>query len=424
MSIGKRVKKMINRNIPKIRFKEFINNWNNYKLGQLGNFKSGIGFPDSQQGGTEGIPFFKVSDMNNIGNETEMRNANNYVTQEQIMKNSWKVIDETPAIIFAKVGAALMLNRKRLVTRPFLIDNNTMSYSFDESWDKDFGLTLFQTINLPKYAQIGALPSYNASDIAMIKVNVPNVQEQSAIGSLFRTLDSLLSSYKDNLANYQALKATMLSKMFPKAGQRVPEIRLDGFEEEWEFSSLGDQADITKLAGFEFTNHVVYSDEGEILAIRGLNVKNQKINLSDVKYIDKSDFSKLDRSKLIEDDLLFTYVGTVGEVARVPESVLWYLAPNVSRIRLNMALDSRFVLYQISSNRFKQKQISPLIATSSQPALSMANIRKFIISFTTLEEQRAIGAYFSNLDNLINSHQEKISQLETLKKKLLQDMFI
>lgn len=409
---------------PKIRFREIVNKWNNYKLGQLGNFKSGIGFPDSQQGGTEGIPFFKVSDMNNIGNETEMRNANNYVTQEQIMKNSWKVINETPAIIFAKVGAALMLNRKRLVTRPFLIDNNTMSYSFDESWDKDFGLTLFQTINLPKYAQIGALPSYNASDIAMIKVNVPNVQEQSAIGSLFRTLDDLLASYKDNLANYQSLKASMLSKMFPKAGQTVPEIRLDGFEGEWTFSSLGEQADITKLAGFEFTNHVVYSDEGVIPAIRGLNVKNQKIDLSDVKYIDKSDFSKLDRSKLVEDDLLFTYVGTVGEVARVPESVLWYLAPNVSRIRLNMALDSRFVLYQMASNRFKQKQISPLIATSSQPALSMANIRKFIISFTTLEEQCAIGAYFSNLDNLINSYQEKISQLETLKKKLLQDMFI
>lgn len=216
----------------------------------------------------------------------------------------------------------------------------------------------------------------------------------------------------------------MLAKMFPKAGQTVPEIRLDGFEGEWKFSSLGEQADITKLAGFEFTNHVVYSDEGEIPAIRGLNVKNQKVNLSDVKYIDKSDFSKLDRSKLIEDDLLFTYVGTVGEVARVPESVLWYLAPNVSRIRLNRALDSRFVLYQMASNRFKQKQIFPLIATSSQPALSMANIRKFIISFTTLEEQQAIGSYFSNLDNLISAHQEKISQLETLKKKLLQDMFI
>ena len=268
------------------------------------------------------------------------------------------------------------------------------------------------------------VPQLTAPQLGNYKVYHPEIEEQIAIGSLFRTLDELLTSYKDNLTNYQSFKATILSKMFPKAGQTVPEIRLGGFEGEWEFSSLGEQADITKLAGFEFTNHVVYSDEGKIPAIRGLNVKNQKVNLSDVKYIDKSDFSKLDRSKLIEDDLLFTYVGTVGEVARVPESVLWYLAPNVSRIRLNRALDSRFVLYQMASNRFKQKQIFPLIATSSQPALSMANIRKFIISFTTLEEQRAIGSYFSNLDNLINSHQEKITQLETLKKKLLQDMFI
>ena len=57
------------------------------------------------------------------------------------------------------------------------------------------------------------------------KVPVPSQEEQSAIGSLFRTLDDLLASYKDNLANYQSLKATMLSKMFPKAGQTVPEIR-------------------------------------------------------------------------------------------------------------------------------------------------------------------------------------------------------
>ena len=271
----------------------------------------------------------------------------------------------------------------------------------------------------------GTAKGVSQKSLSNLKISVPaSLDEQSAIGTLFRTLDDLLAGYKENLANYQSLKTTMLSKMFPKAGQTVPEIRLDGFEGEWKFSPLGEQADITKLAGFEFTNHVVYSDEGEIPAIRGLNVKNQNINLSDVKYIDKSDFSKLDRSKLIEDDLLFTYVGTVGEVARVPESVLWYLAPNVSRIRLNMALDSRFVLYQMASNRFKQKQISPLIATSSQPALSMANIRKFIISFTTLEEQQAIGSYFSNLDNLINSHQEKISQLEILKQKLLQDMFI
>ena len=72
------------------------------------------------------------------------------------------------------------------------------------------------------------------------KVPVPSQEEQSAIGSLFRTLDDLLASYKDNLANYQSLKATMLSKMFPKAGQTVPEIRMDGFEGKWQKYYLGD----------------------------------------------------------------------------------------------------------------------------------------------------------------------------------------
>ena len=72
------------------------------------------------------------------------------------------------------------------------------------------------------------------------KVPVPSQDEQSAIGSLFRTLDDLIVSYKDNLTNYQSLKATMLSKMFPKAGQTVPEIRLDGFEGEWDEWKLSD----------------------------------------------------------------------------------------------------------------------------------------------------------------------------------------
>ena len=406
------MKKMINRNIPKIRFKEFINNWNNYKLGQLGNFKSGIGFPDSQQGGTEGIPFFKVSDMNNIGNETEMRNANNYVTQEQIMKNSWKVINETPAIIFAKVGAALMLNRKRLVTRPFLIDNNTMSYSFDESWDKDFGLTLFQTINLPKYAQIGALPSYNASDIAMIKVNVPNVQEQSAIGSLFHNLDDLLARYKDNLANYQSLKTTMLSKMFPKTGESVPEICLDGFEGEW------------KSDTFES-----YLTESRILGDSGLDAKKITVKLwgkgvveKEEKYAGSSNTQYYIRkagqfiySKL---DFLNQAFGIIPTELDGYQSTLDLPTFDVKGI------DTKFLLEYVMRREFYEYQ--GLIANGSRKAkrIHPDDFLSMPVRIPSLAEQQAIGDYFSNLDQLITSYQEKITQLETLKKKLLQDMFI
>ena len=409
---------MINRNIPKIRFKEFVNKWNNYKLGQLGNFKSGIGFPDSQQGGTEGIPFFKVSDMNNIGNETEMRNANNYVTQEQIMKNSWKVINETPAIIFAKVGAALMLNRKRLVTRPFLIDNNTMSYSFDESWDKDFGLTLFQTINLPKYAQIGALPSYNASDIAMIKVNVPNVQEQSAIGSLFRTLDDLLASYKDNLSNYQSLKATMLSKMFPKAGQTVPEIRLDGFEDEWGKYYLGDIFE-------QVSNYIEPSVENELWSLtveKGLTPKTDRYKRDFlVKKNDK--FKKVDVNEFVYNPMNLTLGALDLNDNEVTISVSGYYVVMKNRDIekfdndfLKILLKTTYAIYQ-----YKQFATGTLIEKQRVQFPTFSEIPFYL---PPIAEQQALGAYFSNLDNLIAAHQEKISQLETLKKKLLQDMFI
>ena len=398
---------MMKQSNPRIRFKEFNNKWGNYKLGQLGTFKSGIGFSDSQQGGTEGIPFFKVSDMNNIGNETEMRNANNYVTQEQIMKNSWKVINETPAIIFAKVGAALMLNRKRLVTRPFLIDNNTMSYSFDELWDKDFGLTLFQTINLPKYAQIGALPSYNASDIAMIKVNVPDVQEQSAIGSLFRTLDDLLTNYKDNLANYQSLKASMLSKMFPKAGQTVPEIRLDGFEGEWETKILSEVTNITMGQSPKSENYT--DNPNDYILVQGnADIKDKQV----VPRLWTTEVTKMAEIG----DIILTVRAPVGDIGKTDYNVV--IGRGVAAIKGN-----DFIFYTLE--KMKMTGFWNRFSTGSTfESISSNDIKEAIIQIPTLKEQQAIGAYFSNLDNLISAHKEKISQLETLKKKLLQDMFI
>lgn len=185
--------------VPEIRFPGFTEDWEERKLGELGKTQSGIGFPDAEQGGSEGTPFFKVSDMNNIGNEYEMRNANHYVSNEQIERKKWKPIKDVPAIIFAKVGAAIMLNRKRLVTSPFLIDNNTMAYLFNNTWDIYFGKILFETINLPRYSQVGALPSYNSSDIENISVKVPVKDEQQKIGTFFKQLDDTIALHQRKL---------------------------------------------------------------------------------------------------------------------------------------------------------------------------------------------------------------------------------
>ena len=187
---------------------------------------------------------------------------------------------------------------------------------------------------------------------------------------------------------------------------------------------MGDIADVTKLAGFEFTEHVVYSDEGNIIALRGLNIKNGQLILDDVKYIDGSNFSKLSRSKLFIDDIMFTYVGTVGEVAIIKENDRFYLAPNVSRIRVKSDDSPKFISHYMRTDNFKNKVIFPLIATSSQPALSMENIRKFTINIPiSREEQDCLAKYFDSLDRLITLHQQKITLLTKLKKAMLEKMF-
>ena len=205
--------------------------------------------------------------------------------------------------------------------------------------------------------------------------------------------------------------------------RKVPKLRFPGFTDAWEQRKLGDFSDITKLAGFEFTEHVQYSESGSIIALRGLNIKNGRLILDDVKYIDNSNFSKLNRSKLKEKDIMFTYVGTVGELAIIEENDKFYLAPNVSRIRILDGTSPLFLMQNMWRSDFYQSMISPLIATSSQPALSMDNIRKFLVSLPTVSEQACIGNFFSYFDSLISLHQRKLDNVKMLKKSLLQKLF-
>ena len=200
---------------PKIRFKGFFDAWEQRKLGELGCCQSGIGFPDKEQGGEIGIPFYKVSDMNIYGNEQEMLISNNYVTLEQIQKMKWRPIYDVPSIIFAKVGAAVMLNRKRLCRKPFLIDNNTMAYKLSNKWDINYCKIEFERLDLTKYIQIGALPSYNGKDVENIETIIPkNLNEQTKIGNFFYNLDNLITLHQLKCAKLKNIKKALLDKMF------------------------------------------------------------------------------------------------------------------------------------------------------------------------------------------------------------------
>ena len=202
----------------------------------------------------------------------------------------------------------------------------------------------------------------------------------------------------------------------------VPNLRFKEFQGEWEEHLLGNISDVTKLAGFEFTKYVTYEDTGSIIAIRGLNCKNGSLDLRDVKYIDNSDFSKLSRSKLYVGDILYTYVGTVGEVAVVDKNDKYYLAPNVSRIRLSKDYNSDFMKQLLGSKKFYYKIVFPLIATSSQPALSMENLRRFKLKVPSIKEQKKIASLFKAIDEHIATQSKIIDKLQSLIKGIAQNI--
>lgn len=200
--------------VPEIRFKGFEGEWETRKLGDKGKTISGVGFPEADQGGVFGTPFFKVSDMSNPGNESLMVRANNYVSEEQIRKHSWHPVENLPAILFAKVGAAALLNRKRLVKNRFLMDNNMMAYCLNDGCNADFFKFLFESIDLSSFVQVGALPSINGKDIESKAVRFPSLPEQQRIGSFFRELDKLIESVQKKAAKLRQVKSALLEEMF------------------------------------------------------------------------------------------------------------------------------------------------------------------------------------------------------------------
>lgn len=202
----------------------------------------------------------------------------------------------------------------------------------------------------------------------------------------------------------------------------TPELRFPEFSYVWKSALLGDVSYITKLAGFEFTKYVNYSNKGKVPAIRGLNVKNGRFNFKELKYIDDSDFSKLSRSKLLPKDIVFTYVGTIGNAAIVPNNTNWYLAPNVAKIR-STNVDPKFLLQILINPNFKRREIFSWITTSSQPALSMSNIRNFKLYLPSIMEQEKLGEFFSKLDRQIELEEEKLELLKQQKKGYMQKVF-
>lgn len=202
-----------------------------------------------------------------------------------------------------------------------------------------------------------------------------------------------------------------------KEGYKKTEVGV--IPEDWETNNVGECAKVTKLAGFEFTEYIEYIEDGEIIALRALNLKNGKLDLKDIKRIDRSVSENLQRSKLFNGNMLFSYVGTVGEVALIEENDKYHLAPNVAKLAFNENIIPKFALQYFRGNLIVN-EINKYITTTSQPALSMENIRKLKIIIPPLKEQEKIAEILSTVDWHIYNTEKLIEKCRVLKKGLMQ----
>lgn len=394
-----------NDNVPEIRFDSFKEEWDKKRFKDFTKLSQGLQIAISSR-------FLEDGEHRYFYITNEFLNPNS-TKKYYIESPSENVICTVDDILMTRTG-----NTGKVITNiSGAFHNNFFKVDYDKfETSKMFLYYLLTSNDIQKEIIIRAgnstIPDLNHSDFYSIKTSVPALDEQTAIGALFRTLDDLLARYKDNLTNYQSLKATMLSKMFPKDGQTVPEIRLDGFEEEWGKDTLEPYLTESRISG----------DTG--LTAKKITVKlwGKGVIEKEEKYAGSSNTQYFIRkggqfiySKLDFQNQAF---GIIPNELNGYQSTLDLPTFDIQNI------DSKFLLEYVMRREFYEYQ--GLIANGSRKAkrIHPEDFLVMPVRIPSIEEQQAIGAYFSNLDNLINSYQEKISQLETLKKKLLQDMFI
>ena len=193
---------------------------------------------------------------------------------------------------------------------------------------------------------------------------------------------------------------------------------------DWQISTLGEIADITKLAGYEFTKHIKYDDSGEIIALRALNVVDGHLDLSNIKRIAKSISDDLPRSKLYKSDLLLTYTGSkLGDTALVDADNKYHLAPNVCRLRVNEEEDSYYLYLYLRSKEFS-RHLDNFKVGSGQPTVPMKNIRKIPIPLPSINARRNIGDIYRAFDDKIELNRKMNQTLEEMAQTLFKSWFV
>lgn len=407
--------------IPNIRFKGFTDDWEQRKLGEIvervtrknQSLQSQLPLTISAQ--------FGLIDQNEF---FDKRIASKDVSGYYLIKNGEFAYNKSTSVD-APWGAIKRLDRYEMGVLSTLYIVFRIRDSIKTN--SDYIVTYYDTNiwhkEVKAIAAEGArnhgLLNITPSDFFETVIALPkDFEEQQKIGEYFSNLDNLITLHQRKCEQTKELKKFMLQKMFPKKGEKNPEIRFPGFTDDWEQRKLGEVADKTYGGGTPKTSIEEYW-QGNIPWIQSQDLSENKVfGVEPRKYINQKAIEN-SATKIIPKNsiAIITRVG-VGKLALMPISYCTsqdFLS--LSSLKIN-ELYATYVIYKMLQIEKEKVQGTSIKGITSAELLS----KKIDVPIKYAEQQK-VGEYFSNLDCLITLHQRKCEQLKELKKFMLQNMF-
>ena len=413
---------------PSYRFAGYTESWEEKKLGEVSTHRSGTSI--EKYFAENGV--YKVISIGSYGLDGEyidqgIRAISNEVTDKKIVKEN-----ELTMVLNDKTSNGTIIGRTLLIksSNEFVVNQRTEIISPKEILDSQYAYVLLNgnfREQVKKIVQGGTQIYVNYSSVEQLKLSLPSLPEQTAIGSFFQDIDQLISLQQRKLEVLKEQKKTYLKLLFPAKGQTKPALRFAGFEDDWKEVKLGEVFDIV-------TDYVA---NGSFESLRN-NVKTYEkdnfaymIRLQDASnswkgpwlYTDEKGYNFLSKSRLFKDDILMSNVGTVGRFFQVPElDRPMTLAPNSVLIR-STSSNNQFLYFMMLTANI-QDQIAMRKTPGVQDKINKTDFKKVIATLPSLPEQEAIGSFFQDLDKAIAKQEEKVNQLKESKQTLLRKMFI
>ncbi|WCG36829.1 restriction endonuclease subunit S [Companilactobacillus farciminis] len=291
-------------------------------------------------------------------------------------------------------------------------------------------LTYYQN-SWKKYGQPGSQVNLNSDIVKSQNIFITTIPEQKKIESILKQMDNLITLQQRQLDLYIKLKKGLLQKLFPKDGEKVPEVRFANFTGNWKqrkLSELKDLNDKYSFTGGPFGSDLKSSDytPGGVRIIQLQNIGDGSFLNNYKIYTSKEKAQALSSNLIYPGEIIIAKMADPLARATIIPKVANVFLMSSDGIRLKVdtkKYDTYFVLTSINNNSFRKKALENSSGTTRK-RIGLTVLGNLVLNIPKLEEQIKIGRVFRKLDEIIILKQDKIEELENLKKYLLQKLFI